>query len=120
MLNNTPVTVIVVLAPASLANTAAATSGWVDVSNYEGTILFVSNIGAVTAGNIVGKIQHASDGAGTGSADVVGATFATASAPGTEVIRVNSNALGPFVRYVGTITTGPVIGGVVLLGSPKY
>jgi hypothetical protein len=120
MLNNTPVTATVVLASASLANTAAATSGWVDITNFEGTILVVANIGAVTAGNIVGKIQHATDSGGTGSADVTGATFATASAPGTEVIRVNANALGSYIRYVGTITTGPVVGGVVVLGSPKY
>lgn len=103
----------------SAANTAAATSAWIDVRQYEGDLVFTQNIGAVT-GSIAGKIQDATDGSGTGVADVDGAAFTTvSSANNTQKITVPAGAVRGWVRYLGTVTTGPALTSVLLLSRPK-
>lgn len=97
----------------SAANTAAATSGsgkWLDVRPYDGEILVIQQVGAVT-GSITGKLQSASDANGTGAADIAGATFAIVSAANnTQSIAVDpKKVVGGFLGYVGTIVTGPVL-----------
>ena len=113
------------LAPASAANTAAATSAWVDARKYEGDLVFAVQTGTVTAGQIVWTIEHASDGAGTGAAAITpneGAftTVTTANDPLTQKRTVSANAIAGWVRVVGTITTGPSLVGATLLSRPKY
>lgn len=104
----------------SAANTAAATSGWIDVRKYEGDLLFLQHIGAVT-GSITGKIQDADDSIGTNSADVTGATAtAVSSANDAQKIVVPASSVRGWVRYVGTIVTGPALTSVQLLARPKY
>lgn len=104
----------------SAANTAAATSSWIDVSAFEGDLLFLQYIGAVT-GSITGKIQDADDTSGTNSADVSGATFtAVSSANNLQKLTVSSNSVRKAVRYVGTIVTGPALTSVSVLAHPKY
>lgn len=110
------------LAPGEKANTAAATGSWVSVAGYEGDIEFVQSIGTVTAGSITGKIQTADDGSGTNAADVTGAGFTaitTSNDPAVEKIRVDRRKLGPYVRYLGTIATGPADACAVMLARPK-
>lgn len=107
----------------SAANTAAATSGagkWLDVRPYDGEILVVQQIGAVT-GSITGKLQSASDANGTGAADISGATFtAVSSANSTQSIAVDpKKVVGGFLGYVGTVATGPAIASVVAGGKKK-
>lgn len=112
-----------ILASASCANTAAATSGWVSIAEYEGDLVFVENVGTVTGGTLDGKIRHADDGSGTNAADVSGATFTqagTATDERTEKLVVNANKLKPYVQYVGTIATGPAVVGVAMLAAKKY
>jgi hypothetical protein len=97
----------------SAANTAAATSGaakWLDVRIYDGEILVIQQIGAVT-GSITGKMQSASDANGTGAADITGATFTIVSAANnTQSIAVDpKKVVGGFLGYVGTIVTGPAL-----------
>ena len=53
----------------SAANTAAATSGWVDVRKYEGDLVFLINPGAIT-GSCTPSIEDATDSGGTGAAAV--------------------------------------------------
>lgn len=121
MLNNeaqaaTPVRVI---DPVSAANTAAATSGWIDVRQYEGDLAILQAVGAVT-GSIAGRIQDATDGSGTGAADVTGATFTTVSAANNaQEIAVSANAVRGWIRYIGTVVTGPALVSVSLLARPK-
>lgn len=95
---------------ASCANTAAATSGsgkWLDVRAYDGEILAVQQLGAVT-GTIAGKLQSASDANGTGAADITGYTFGTNTANSTSTVVVDPKKVtGGFLGYVGTIVTGP-------------
>jgi hypothetical protein len=107
----------------SAANTAAATSGtgkWLDVRPYDGEILVVQQIGAVT-GSITGKLQSASDANGTGAADITGATFtAVSSANNTQSLAVDpKKVVGGFLGYVGTIVTGPALTSVTAGGKKK-
>lgn len=116
-------TVTKILDPADHANTTAATSSYFAVSEYEGPLLFVQQVGVVTAGTIAGKIQHADDDSGTNVADVTGATFTSAGTSTDNVaqgIVVQSGGLKPYIRYVGTIATGPAVVGVTMVGVKKY
>lgn len=109
---------IELLAAGSKAATANATGSWIDITQYEENMAIVQDIGSVT-GSIAGKLQHADDGSGTNSADVTGATFTSATAAGIQKIVVNTNGLKPFVRYIGTIVTGPAVCSVTALAVPK-
>lgn len=107
----------------SAAATANATSGsgkWLDVRPYDGEILVVQQIGAVT-GSITGKLRSATDADGAGAADITGATFtAVSSANNTQSISVDpKKVVGGFLGYVGTIVTGPALVSVVAGGKKK-
>lgn len=105
---------------ASAANTAAATSGsakWLDVRPYDGELLVIQQLGAVT-GTIAGKLQSASDANGTGAADITGATFGTNTANSTSTLVVDpKKVVGGFLGYVGTIVTGPSLVSVTAGGK---
>lgn len=112
-----------VLEPADAADTAGATSAWISVANYEGFLVFTQHVGVVTAGSITGKIQHATDGSGTGAADVTGAAFTAVTTsndhPNVQKVIVECNAIGPYIAYVGTVDTGPALVGVTMLATAK-
>lgn len=98
------------LDPVSAANTAAATSAWVDIRDAQGDIVFNTQVGALT-GSITWTIQHASDSGGTNATTIVPNEGAFAAGAANQVQRrtVNANACQGFVRCVGTIVTGPAL-----------
>jgi hypothetical protein len=100
------VTPTAVLAAANAANTAAATSGYIDMRAAKGEIVFLQ-IQGVTTGTLTGKIQGATDSTGGGVADITGATFTAGTGTGIQKCVVAASA-APYMRYVGTIVTGPV------------
>lgn len=109
---------------ASAANTGEATSGWVDVRAVEGDIMIESNLGVVTAGTITPTIETASDGAGTGATGMTPHEGAftvgtTANDPLAEKRSIPAGETLGWIRYVGTIVTGPVLVGVAFYGTPK-
>lgn len=115
--SNRAATSVIVINPASCADTAAATSAWIDVRAYKGDIAVIAQVGAVT-GSITGKLQSATDSGGTGAADITGATFTAVSAA-NKIQRVTIPATtAPYIRYLGTIVTGPALLSVNLLGHP--
>lgn len=121
MLNNeaSAATAVILINPVSAANTTAATSAWVDVRQFEGDLAITQQIGAVT-GTIAGLIQDATDGSGTGAANVTGAVFTTVSAANNiQEIAVSANRVRGWIRYVGTVATGPALTAVSMLGRPK-
>ncbi len=127
MLNNQGQAALAVqmLAAGEKANTAAATSGWIDVRAYEGDLVIISNAGTVTAGSLTPTIEDATDGSGTGAAGVTpteGAFTAvtTSNDPLQEKRTIPAGSVRGWIRYVGTIATGPVDLGVTLLAHPKY
>lgn len=124
MLQAVTPTVTSLIDAVSAGNTAAATSGngkWLDVRAYEGDIIVVQQIGAVT-GSITGKLQSATDANGTGAADITGATYtAVSSANNTQSIVVDlKKVAGGFIGYVGTIVTGPALTSITVVGQKKY
>lgn len=109
---------VVILAPIDCADTAAATSGWINVRTYEGDVAVIQTVGVVTAGTIVGKIRHASDGSGTGAADLTGATFTSVGTSTDNSVQktvFKASETAGYIQYVGTITTGPALVGATLL-----
>lgn len=111
-------TAVNMLAAVSAANTAAATSTGVDLLDYEGPVLVVQNHGTGT-GTLDGKIQDSADNASF--ADVspaISFTQVTTTAD-TQKVAFNAKSVRRYVRYVGTIVTGPHLVGVTLVGFKK-
>lgn len=113
-------TSVKLLDPVSAANTAAATSGWVDVRGAEGDLVFINQVGALT-GSITWTIEHASDGSGTGAAAITPNEGAYSAGAANQVQKrtVNASAVAGWVRCVGTIVTGPALVAASLLYRPK-
>ena len=109
------------LSPVSAANTAAATSGWIDVRDAEGDIVFTNQVGALT-GTITWTIETATDGSGTGAAAIVPVEGAYAAGAANQIQKrcVSANAVLGWVRCVGTIVTGPALVSASILARPKY
>lgn len=122
MLNNEgqAATSKILLSPVSAANTAAATSGWVDARDAEGDIVFINQVGALT-GSITWTIEHASDGSGTGAAAITPNEGAYSAGAATQVQKrtVSANAIQGYVRCVGTIVTGPALVAASISYRPK-
>lgn len=110
-------TVANILSPVSAANTAAATSSGVDLLEYEGPVLITQSCGLGT-GSLTGKIQDSANNSDFD--DVSGLTF-TAKTTGVDLQKlvVQSKQIRRYIRYVGTIVTGPQIVGVTLAGVKK-
>lgn len=108
------------LDPVSAANTAAATSAWVDVRAAEGDIVFTNQVGALT-GSITWTIEHASDGSGTGAAAITPNEGAYAAGAANQIQKrtVNASAVAGYVRCVGTIVTGPALVAANIKYHPK-
>lgn len=109
------------LDPASAANTAAATSAWVDVRAAEGDLVFTTQVGAFT-GSITWTIEHASDSGGTGGTGITPneGAFAAGAANQVQKRTVPAGAVQGFVRVVGTIVTGPALVAANVKFHPKY
>lgn len=109
------------LDPVSAANTAAATSAWVDVRAAEGDIEFINQIGALT-GSLTWTIEDATDGAGTGAAAMTPNEGAYAAGAANQVQKrtINASACRGWVRVVGTIVTGPALVSASVQYHPKY
>lgn len=109
------------LNPISAANTAAATSSWVDVSQAEGDIVFHAQVGALT-GSITWTIEHADDNSGTNGAAVTPneGAFSAGAANQIQKRTVNANAVKSWMRIVGTIVTGPALVAACVDWYPKY
>ena len=110
-------------APAAQAATFNG-GAWIDVRQVEGDLMFLQSVGVVsgTAPTLDGKIQDATDAAGTGAADIAGATFTQVVASTSMQKRtVVAKSTRGFVRYTGTITgTAPsFLVAVTELHTPK-
>lgn len=119
-------TVVSLLTAGSKAATANATGTGVLVAEYEGDIMVTQVVGAIT-GTLDGKLQVCSDSSGTGAADITGATFTQVTTanddPNVQKIWIEAGSLPsdkPYLRYIGTIGTGPSVVGVTLHARKKY
>ena len=115
-------TVATLLHGTNATNTAGATGTAVDITDYEGYLLVTQACNVVT-GTIAGKVQHSTTTEATDFADVTGAAW-TAVTTDNDVaalkITVPVNGLNKYIRYIGTITTGPAMVSVTFAGVKKY
>lgn len=108
------------LAPVSINTTT--TSAQIDISTYEGDLVFIQQIGVVTSGTVASKVQSATASGGT-YGDVTGGGFTavtTANDPLTEAVVVKQNACNAWVQVLSTVTTGAMLASLSLAGTKKY
>jgi len=94
------------------------------VRKYEGDLVIVQSAGILT-GTLTPTIEDATDGAGAGAAAMTpneGAftVVTTSNDPMQEKRTIPAGSTRGWIRYVGTIVTGPALIGVTLLAHPKY
>ena len=110
-------TTSVLLAAASCANTAAATGSGFDLQDYEGPMVIIQNHGTST-GTLDGKIQDSADN--SSFADVAGLTFTqSATTADVKALAIQSKQVRRYIKYVGTVGTGPQVVGVTITGVKK-
>jgi hypothetical protein len=110
-------TTVSLLAAVSAANTAAATSTGVDLIEYEGPVVIIQDHG-VSTGTLAGKIQDSADN--SAFADVAGLTFTgETTTVGIQKLVVQSKQVRRYIRYLGTVGTGPQVVGVSMTGVKK-
>ncbi len=104
------------------ANTVTATSGWIDTRAYQGTLLVIQSIGAIT-GNIAGALNTAEANNGLNEAAMTfddGNNFTLANAANNlQAKTVDARKSKGWIKYVGTIGTGPAVVGVTVTGRPR-
>lgn len=122
MLNNEAqaATLTTVVNSASCANTAAATSAWIDCRGCEGDLEFIVLPGAIT-GSLTPSFEDATSSGGAGNAAITPNETPAACVANTPVkYTINAKAHRGWVKFIGTIVTGPSLLGVVLQRRPKY
>ena len=104
------------LAPAA-SNAASFNGTGVDLQDYNSPVLIVQNHG-VSTGTLDGKIQDSADN--SSFADVSGAVFAQSTTTAdVKMLTITPGQVRRYVRYVGTIVTGPQVVSVTLSGVKK-
>jgi len=110
---------VIILNAVSAANTAAATSAGVDLSGYIGEFQVVVQTGAIT-GTLDGAIQDSADNSSF-AAIATPITFAQVTAPNKIAkVDVPVNSVRRYIRYIGTVATGPVLISVIGNGFKEY
>jgi len=119
-------TALTILAPVDAANTAAATSAYVDVTDFEGQLAVILHTGILDDGDITYTFLTASAGDGTGEAAVVPITGAptvvtTSNDPLIQAAVFDCTQLKGFLKVVGTKTEAAgVLVGYSAIGLKKY
>jgi delta 1-pyrroline-5-carboxylate dehydrogenase len=111
-------TTVSLLSAVSAANTAAATgAAGTDLIEYEGPIVITQNHG-ISTGTLAGKIQDSADN--SAFADVAGLTFTgETTTVGVQQLVVQSKQVRRYIKYVGTVVTGPQVLAVTMTGVKK-
>lgn len=103
---------------ASASQASTVTGSAVDLIDYACPVAIVQNHGTGT-GTLDGKIQDSADGS-TGWADVSGAAFSQSTTTADcKMLALNPKQIKRYIRYVGTVVTGPQNVGVQLVGVKK-
>ena len=103
---------------ASASQASTVTGAAVSLSGYDTPMVIVQSHGTGT-GTIDGKIQDSADGS-TGWADVTGAVFTQSTTTAdVKVLALDPKATKGYIRYVGTIATGPQNVAVAAIGIKK-
>lgn len=112
-------TVVHLHAPISQGAGAFTSTPGVDLSGYEGVVTAVVTTGTITGTLSLIRLQDSADN--SVFADITGATAAdVTTASQVRTISVDVRAIRRFLRFGATVTTGPVLMGVALVGFRKY
>lgn len=110
-----------------LVDDAAVTSDWVAMKNGD-RVLFIVSVGA-TDTTVDAKVQEATDGSGTGAADITGkaVTQLTATDDNKQVVlEVKADELSSTNTHVAVVVTagngltGAYVSAVAIQGSMRY
>ena len=102
---------------AAASNAATVTGAGVDLQDYNSPVLIVQNHGTST-GTLDGKIQDSADN--SNFADVSGAAFTqSTTAADVKMLTLTPGQVRRYIRYVGTIVTGPQVLSVSMSGVKK-
>lgn len=113
-----------VFAPVSAANTAAATSGWIDVRGYEGDIAVEIAMGIIT-GTVDWTFEDSPNSGGTSNAAIVplgGALAQITTSNDDAIYTAVFPATQPrgWIKIIGTVGTGPALIAITIIGLKKY
>ena len=114
-------TISQMLKPATIT-TAVGTSVAIDVTTYDGDLVFIQSIGALPAGTCSSRVQTATASGGT-YADITGGGFTnqtTGSATTVSSVVLPQNACDAWVRVLADAATGTVTVSIDLVGRKKY
>lgn len=107
------------------ARTSTTNGSWIDVRPYnQGDMPLLLEVGTVsgTSPTLDVKIQDATDGSGTGAADITGATFTQVTASNSkQKLVLKAGSTRGYIRAVQTIagTSPSFMAGVTGLAHPK-
>ena len=103
---------------ASASQASTVTGAAVNLSGYDTPIIIVQSHGTGT-GTLDGKIQDSADGS-TGWGDVAGAAFSQSTTTAdVKILSLDPKGTKGYIRYVGTIVTGPQNVAVIAAGIKK-
>lgn len=103
---------------ASASQASTVTGAAFDLIDYDSPVAIIQNHGTGT-GTLDGKIQDSPDGS-TGWTDVSGAVFTQSTTTADiKVLALNPKSVRRYIRYVGTVGTGPQNVAVSLVGVKK-
>lgn len=101
----------------AISTSSNITGTGLDLTGYEGVVNITQGLGLIGGGSISAtKIQDSADNSNW--ADVTGATFGTTASAMTSVA-LDVRSVRRYIRYVATVTTGPVAVAVTLNGYKK-
>jgi len=106
-------------APISQTAGAFTSTPGLDLSGYEGVVTAVVTTGAITGTLTLIRLQDSADNAAF--ADIAGATAVdVTTAAQVRTVSVDVRSIRRFARFGATVTTGPVLIGVAIVGFRKY
>jgi len=95
-------------------------SGAVDLQDYEGMVEVIQNFGALTGSTTVPVLTQSETSGGTYVALDTGATAFGTAANVASSVKFNASEAKRFIKYGCTITTGPILMSVTVVGFKKY
>jgi hypothetical protein len=113
-----------ITAAVSAANTAAATSGWIDARGYEGAVSVEISVGIITGTlDLTFNTNTASSDTGATAVVPVGGALAQVTTSNDDAIYTavfESTQLRGYIKVIGTVGTGPSLIAYTLIGRKKY
>jgi hypothetical protein len=95
-------------------------SGAVDLLDYEGLVEVIQDFGALTGSTTVPVLTQSDTSGGTYVALDTGATAFGVAANAVTSVKFSASESKRFIKYGCTITTGPILMSVTVVGFKKY